>query len=92
MSEPPPCPTARSLAAAFAAQETTAGAALLGCLDRIDAREPTLGAWMIVDREGALEQARGWDKARRLGDKLPALAGIPVAVKDNIETAYFNNW
>ncbi len=31
--------------------------------------------------------AQAADKARRLGDKVPPLAGIPIAVKDNIDTA-----
>ncbi len=87
MSEPQPCPLARTMVAAMAAHETTAEALVQTCLARIDAREPTLGAWMILDRDGALEQARAWDRTRRLGDKVPALAGLPVAVKDNIETA-----
>jgi amidase len=71
----------------MAAHETNAEALVRGCLARIADREPALGAWMVVDADGALEQARAWDKARTLGDKLPPLAGIPLAVKDNIETA-----
>lgn len=87
MTAAPPCPTARSLAAALKAQTTTIVAIVEACLARIEAREPTLGAWMVLDREGALAQAEAWDKARRLGDKVPKLAGLPIAVKDNIETA-----
>ena len=87
MSDVPPCPTARTMAADMAAQTTTSEALVRACLARIDARDATLGAWMIVDRDGALEQAQASDKARRLGDKVPALAGLPLAVKDNIDTA-----
>lgn len=87
MAESPPCSTARALAAALAAGETTAVAATEACLARIDAREAVVGAWAVLDREGALTAARAVDKARKLGDKLPALAGIPLAVKDNIDTA-----
>ena len=87
MSDPSPCPTARAMVAAMAAQDTTAEALLAGCLARIEAREGVVGAWMVLDPEGALTQAKSWDKARLLGDKVPALAGVPIAVKDNIETA-----
>ena len=87
MSEPPPCSTARALAAALRAHETTAEDAVRVCLERIEAREATLGAWVVVDAEGALAAAREIDKTIKLGDKLPPLGGIPIAVKDNIETA-----
>ena len=87
MSDAPACPTARAMAHAFAAGEMTAVEAVRSCLDRIDAREPVVGAWMVLDEPGAMEQARAADKARMLGDKVPALTGIPLAVKDNIETA-----
>ena len=83
----PPCPPARELLASLAAGDTNVEALVTGCFARIDARETEIGAWICLDREGALEQARACDRARRLGDKLPALAGLPIAVKDNIETA-----
>ena len=87
MSETDPCPTARALAAALKAGKTSAEASVRATLDRIAARDPALGAFMVVGAEPALEQARAWDKARKLGDKVPPLAGIPLAVKDNIDTA-----
>ena len=87
MSEAPACPTARAMVRAMAAQEIDVEALVRACLARIDAREPALGAWMVVDADGALEQARAWNKARSLGDRMPALAGVPIAVKDNIDTA-----
>jgi amidase len=74
------------MAAAMTDQGISAESLVRLCLARIDAREASLGAWVILDRDGALEQARGSDKARRLGDRMPALAGLPIAVKDNIET------
>ncbi len=87
MSDAPACPTARAMVRAFAAGELTAEAAVQACLDRIAAREPVVGAWVVVDEAGATEQARAADKARMLGDKVPALAGVPLAVKDIIDTA-----
>lgn len=79
--------SARAVVAAMAAGDLSAEAVVAACLERVDAREATLGAWVIVDRDGALAQAHAWDKARKLGDKLPPLAGLPIAVKDNIDTA-----
>jgi len=43
--------------------------------------------WMDEDR--LLEAARGVDRARWRGDHLEPLAGLPVAVKDNIDTLGF---
>ena len=41
-------------------------------------------AFVSLDEEGALEAARAIDAKRAAGEKLGALAGIPLAVKDNI--------
>ena len=82
----PACPTARQMAAAMAAGTTTAVDAVHACLDRVAARDPAVGAWMVLDAAGATDQAGRIDRARKLGDKLGPLAGIPVAVKDNIDT------
>ena len=87
MSDAPACPTARQMAAAMEAGTMTAADAVRACLERVAARDAAVGAWTVLDEAGAAEQARAIDKARRLGDKLGALAGIPVAVKDNIDTA-----
>ncbi len=87
MKQLPPCPTARALAAALRANEITAEQAISDCFARIEAREETLGAWVVLDRDGALAAARDADRARALGDKAPPLAGLPLAVKDNIDTA-----
>lgn len=53
------------------------------CLARIAALEPVIGAWCHLDPEGALAAARARDAAPPGG----ALHGIPLGVKDVIDTA-----
>jgi len=57
------------------------------CLDVIDATEPGVGAWVSIDREQALDQAKKLDESRRRGRPLGELHGIPVGIKDNFDTA-----
>lgn len=45
-----------------------------------------LNAFLHVNAEEALEVARGVDEDRAAGKKLPALAGVPIAIKDLIVT------
>ena len=45
-------------------------------------RDPHVKAFLHVDENGALEQARSVDARRKRGEALGALAGLPVAVKD----------
>ena len=55
-------------------------------LARVAAVDGRVHAFLAVDREGALEQAREIDRKRARGEALGALAGVPVAVKDAICT------
>lgn len=50
-------------------------------LEQIDARDETIGAYVHLDRESALAQARTADAARAAGQRGPLL-GIPLAIKD----------
>lgn len=52
------------------------------CLERIDALEPHLHAFLTRTSELALEQAKAADERRAKGGDLPALLGLPIAVKD----------
>lgn len=56
------------------------------CLQRIDETEPTLKAWAYLDREGALAQAAALDAIRKAGRPLGALHGVPVGLKDIVDT------
>lgn len=51
-------------------------------LDRIAAVDGEVKAFLYVDNEGALAQARDVDQRRKSGEKLSPLAGVPLALKD----------
>jgi len=54
---------------------------------RIEAREPELQAWAWVDPDFARHQARTLDAHRQAGRAIGPLHGLPVALKDIIDTA-----
>ncbi|MEW6183497.1 MAG: Asp-tRNA(Asn)/Glu-tRNA(Gln) amidotransferase subunit GatA [Bacillota bacterium] len=53
---------------------------------RIDAVDERVRAYLLLQREEALSRARAVDGALAAGEVLPPLAGIPVALKDNLCT------
>jgi Asp-tRNA(Asn)/Glu-tRNA(Gln) amidotransferase A subunit family amidase len=57
------------------------------CLEQIRALEPRVQAWQFLDEEHALAQARALDERKRNGEALGPLHGVPVGVKDIIDTA-----
>lgn len=57
------------------------------CLERMQQRNPTLNAMITVDADAALAAARAADAAARDGRWLGLLHGMPMVVKDNIDTA-----
>jgi aspartyl-tRNA(Asn)/glutamyl-tRNA(Gln) amidotransferase subunit A len=71
---------------AIAAGELTAEAAARTSIDAVARHDPALHAFTAVAAERALEAARAVDLARARGEALRSLAGVPVAVKDNICT------
>src|SRR5437016_55442 len=57
------------------------------CLTRVVTYNPKLNAFITVTREQALAQARELDAEQRSGKLRGPLDGIPIALKDNVDTA-----
>jgi aspartyl-tRNA(Asn)/glutamyl-tRNA(Gln) amidotransferase subunit A len=57
------------------------------CLDRIKTYNPKIDAWITVMREQALAQAKALEQEQAAGRLRGPLHGIPIGLKDNIETA-----
>jgi aspartyl-tRNA(Asn)/glutamyl-tRNA(Gln) amidotransferase subunit A len=74
--------TAREVRDAVAGGRASAVEVCEHALGRVDALNGSLKAFLAVDHERALEQARRIDR----GSRNAPLAGVPVAVKDNILT------
>ena len=77
---------ATDLAKALQDKQVSAVEATQAHLDRIAAVDGDIHAFLHIDSEGALESARAIDDRRSAGDRLPALAGVPIAVKDVLAT------
>jgi aspartyl-tRNA(Asn)/glutamyl-tRNA(Gln) amidotransferase subunit A len=78
--------TAAGLAARVADGTVSAVEVAEAHLARIDAVDEKVHAFLHVDRDGALAQAREVDAARARGERLGPLAGVPVALKDIFTT------
>jgi amidase len=74
--------TASEIVQSIAARKITAEAVARACLDHITAREPQVQAWQFLDPDLVLKQARALDA----GGKVGALQGVPVGMKDIIDT------
>ncbi|MEU2212738.1 Asp-tRNA(Asn)/Glu-tRNA(Gln) amidotransferase subunit GatA [Streptomyces hygroscopicus] len=78
--------TAADTAARIASGEVTAVEVTEAHLARIEAVDEKVHAFLHVDREGALAQARAVDEKRERGEELGPLAGVPLALKDIFTT------
>ncbi|MER6423248.1 Asp-tRNA(Asn)/Glu-tRNA(Gln) amidotransferase subunit GatA [Streptomyces sp. NPDC001137] len=78
--------TAAQIAAEIAAGEVTAVEVTEAHLARIDAVDEKVHAFLHIDREGALAQARSVDARLARGERPGPLAGVPLALKDAFTT------
>ncbi len=77
-----PPPTVTEAAALVRRGDASARELVERSLALIDATNGALNAFVHVDADGALASADRIDAARRAGDDLPPLAGVPFGVKD----------
>jgi len=54
--------------------------------DRLDALQPRINAFVVVDRDGALAAAQESERRWRRGEPLGRLDGVPVTIKDLVLT------
>ena len=78
--------TAAELAALIAAGEVSAAEVAQDHLDRIGAVDGAVKAFLHVDEDNVLAQARAVDARRAAGERLGPLAGVPIAHKDVFTT------
>lgn len=75
--------TASEIVEQIQAQNLTAETVVRACLEHIAAREPEVEAWQHLDPTLAIQQAKALDKGPARGP----MHGVPVGVKDIIDTA-----
>jgi len=73
---------AHEMSSAMAAGEISSVELTQAHLDRITDVDTQVHAFLYVDTEGALAQARSVDDARARGEEVGPLAGVPLALKD----------
>ena len=78
--------TSVELGRAIREGKTTAVAAVEAVLEQIEKSEKEIHAYVNLDKEGALRKAEKVQKKIENGELTGPLAGVPVAVKDNICT------
>ena len=78
--------SAVELGAAIKEGKTTAVEAMQAVLDKIEKTEDLYHCYVTLDREAALERARTVQERIESGELTGPLAGVPVAVKDNLCT------
>ncbi len=78
---------AAALREKLARGDLTAVDVAAACLQRIKTEEPRVQAWAFSDRDLVMRQAEAADQRRLAGPPLGPLHGLPVGVKDIIDTA-----
>jgi aspartyl-tRNA(Asn)/glutamyl-tRNA(Gln) amidotransferase subunit A len=81
--------TVADTARKISAGEITAYRLVENVLGRIQSVDRELGAFLAVDSNGARDAASEVERRRMDGEPLGALAGVPIALKDNLVTKGF---
>lgn len=79
-------PTVAEAAQLLERRDVSATELTKACLDRIEAVDGELGAYLTVTADAALAEAAASDKRRADGQALSPLDGVPYAAKDNLMT------
>ncbi len=79
--------TATEAIAAMRNGRLTSKALVQSCLDRVKSLEPDIKAWAYLDSDLAIKQAEQADDRADRGEPIGPLNGIPVGIKDIIDTA-----
>lgn len=79
--------TIAGTAQALRGGQTTCVDVLEACLQRTEQQEPKVRAWVLLDRDGALQRARQLDADLSQGCDRGPLHGIPVGIKDIVDVA-----
>ncbi len=77
----------KAIAQAIGKGDVTSEAVVRAHLDRIKAVNGQLNAVVLLTADNALEQARQADQARAKGSNLGRLLGVPMTIKDSVDTA-----
>ena len=85
--ENPAFASAIDLAGAIRAGEISSEAVVRACLERIEEVNPHLNAVVLLRAEAALAEARKADQALARGKLKGALHGVPMTLKDSLDTA-----
>lgn len=80
--------TASELAKAIADKKITSTQATQATLDAIEKLEPEIDSYITTFAEMALEQAKTVDKKIENSEPVGSLAGVPIAIKDNMCTTF----
>ena len=78
--------SAATAAAGIRSKKFTSEELISDCLNRLNSREDDIQAWSYINAEHALEQAKKADKYRNEGVSLGPLHGVPIGIKDVIDT------
>jgi len=79
--------TIASIRAALQSKKTSARELAADFYANIDRQNPSLNAYLTLSHERAYAQTDRVDSAIARGEKLPPLAGVPVALKDVLSTS-----